>query len=436
MNGQLVLKISLGISKFINLTILIIKKMAKIIPDVPVLIKGKFPKGFVNDVKGWAFSKDKVKETLLDGTPKLLTLDIDFGLVCSLNCPHCFRRSVNLNKLKQNSMTYEESVNLIKEAKKLGLESIKFLGAGEPFENKQFLDFLIDLKKLGITPCIFTKGHVIGDDKLVKRYYGHHGITTGKQLAQKLMELDVSILLGFNSFDTRTQNAMVAKDGICGVKDYTTKRNKALKLFVDAGFNKTNPTRIALIAAPITPKNIKHILEIYKWGRVRNLYVVSCPTMVSGRGKEQQKAQNAYYGQSKFEDEIIDLYTKINIWNIKKGLTSLEKLREEGISAYAGCHPCNQASSGMYITLKGLTIRCPGRDDEQSTFCEDIRKADLKKVWKNSENGKRAGTFNNRCPAKDGRTIPVRLYSEVLRNVEKYFYKPERDEGCNFEGNI
>jgi MoaA/NifB/PqqE/SkfB family radical SAM enzyme len=410
--------------------------MAKIVPSIPIVFKGNFPKGFINDVHGWAFSKERVKETLIDGTPKLLTMDIDFGVQCSLNCPHCFRRSVNLNDIKKSALTYDETIDLLKQAKELGLESIKFLGAGEPFENKQFLDFLIDLKKLGIIPCIFTKGHVIGDDALVKKYYGHHGIKTGKQLVEKLKELDVSILLGFNAFDMETQDYMVSYKGLCGVKNYTLKRNKALKLLVDAGFNKTNPTRLALIAAPITEKNIKEIYEIYTWGRRRNLYVVSCPTMVSGRGKEQKKVQETCYGKEKFEDDIIKLYTKMYIWNIQNGLMSLKQLEEEGVSSYAGCHPCNQASCGMYMTLKGKIIRCPGRDDEQSTFCEDVRKTNLKKVWKNCENYKRAGTFNNHCPAKDGRTIPARLYSEVLNNVKSYFNKPENDEGCNFEGNL
>jgi len=410
--------------------------MVKIIPEIPKVFSGKFPQGFVNDVHGWAFPRNKVKETLIDGTPKLLTLDIDFGLQCSLNCPHCFRRSVNLNDLKQDAMTYEETISMLKEAKDLGLESIKFLGAGEPFENKKFLDFLIDLKKLGIIPCIFTKGHVIGDDELVKRYYSQHGITTGKQLVEKLKELDVSILLGFNSFDTETQNKMVAKDGVCGVKNYTQKRNKALKLLLDAGFNKTNPTRLSLISAPITPDNIDEIFEIYKWGRERNLYVVGTPTMVSGRGADQKKCQEEIYGKEHFEEELIKLYTKIYIWNIKKGLMTLKQLQEEGVSAYAGCHPCNQSSCGMYVTLKGKVIRCPGRDDEQSTFCEDIRKSNVKKVWHSSENYKRAGTFNNHCPAKDGKTIPTRLYSEVLKNVEDYFSKSNTDDSCKFESNI
>ena len=410
--------------------------MVKIIPKIPVVFKGKFPKGYINDVHDWAFSKERVKETLIDGTPKLLTLDIDFGVQCSLNCPHCFRRSVSLNNLKANALSYDETIKLLKDAKELGLESVKFLGAGEPFENKLFLDFLIDLKKLGIIPCIFTKGHVIADDKLVKKYYGHHGIKTGKQLAEKLRELDVSILLGFNSFDPKVQDWMVSYKGICGVKNYTQKRNKAIKIFVDAGFNSQNPTRLALVSTPITPKNIKEIFEIYKWGRERNIYVVTTPTMVSGRGAEQKRLKESDYGKEKFENELIQLYTKINIWNIEKGITTLKQLEEEGVSCYAGAHPCNQASCGMYMTLKGKVIRCPGRDDKQSTFCEDIRKTTLRKVWVNSENCKRAGTFNNHCPAKDGLTIPKRLYGEVLNNVRAYFNKPQKDEGCNFEGNI
>jgi hypothetical protein len=65
------------------------------------------------------------------------------------------------------------------------------------------------------------------------------------------------------------------------IKNYSQIRNKALKLLVDAGFNKTNPTRLALYAAPITPKNIDSIFEIYTWGRMRNLFVISTATMVS-----------------------------------------------------------------------------------------------------------------------------------------------------------
>jgi MoaA/NifB/PqqE/SkfB family radical SAM enzyme len=54
-------------------------------------------------------------------------LDIDFGVECSLNCPHCFRKSVSLNVLKASNMNYKETIKLLKDAKKLGLEAIRFL---------------------------------------------------------------------------------------------------------------------------------------------------------------------------------------------------------------------------------------------------------------------------------------------------------------------
>jgi MoaA/NifB/PqqE/SkfB family radical SAM enzyme len=315
-------------------------------------------------------------------------------------------------------MTYSETIKLLKDAKELGLEAIRFLGAGEPFENKDFLRLLRELKEIDIKTAIFTKGHIIGDDKLVKKYYGHYGITTGKQLVKELKRLDVAIVIGFNSFDTEIQDYMVGAP-TANVKNYSQTRNKALKLLVDVGFNKTNPTKIALYAAPITPKNIEDIFEIYTWGRLRNFFVISTATMVSGLGSRQKEMQEKEYGKNKFDNALIDLYTKINKWNIDKGIVTIKQLNEEGISSYAGCYPCNQASCGMYVTLKGKVIRCPGRDDEQSTFCEDIRKCDLKDVWKRSENCKRAGTFNNRCPAKDGWTIPIRLYADVLKRINK-----------------
>ena len=353
--------------------------MAIIKPTIPIIFKNKFPKGFINKLDLEGFYQDKLNETLIDGTSKLLMMDIDFGIECSLNCPHCFRKSASLNCLKQNNLTYDELIKILKDAKELGLESIRFLGAGEPFENKEFLKLLIQLKKMNIRAGIFTKGHVIGDDSLVKKYYNSYGITTGKQLVEKLKELDVNIIMGFNSFDTKVQDYMV---GPGKVKNYSQKRNKALKLLINAGFNKTNPTKLALYAAPITPANIKEIFEIYEYGRRRNLFVISIPTMVSGLGMIQKRKQDLEYGKEKFEKDIIELYTKINVWNVKNNLITLNELNKQGVSSYAGCFPCNQASCGMYLTLKGKVIRCPGRDDKQSTFCEDIRKESLKLIIK------------------------------------------------------
>ena len=101
----------------------------KIYPNIPVVYKNKFPSEYVNDVRGWAFSKEEIQNNL----GKLLTLDIDFGTRCSLNCPHCFRKNNKVDKLARGSLAhgqlgYFELINIVNQAKDLGLRSIKFLG--------------------------------------------------------------------------------------------------------------------------------------------------------------------------------------------------------------------------------------------------------------------------------------------------------------------
>ncbi|VVC00071.1 Radical SAM superfamily protein [uncultured archaeon] len=372
------------------------------IPDIPNSFEGKVPQGFVNDVNGWAFSQGELDRN----KGKLLTLDIDFGNHCSLNCPHCFRRNNRADFGISRVLQYDDAVEIITQAKKLGLRSVKFLGAGEPFENLRFLEFLRFLKKMDVIPLIFTKGGLIGDDSQVAKWYSHYGVFTGRELVAELVKVNASILLGFNSFDTDVQDKMVG-----GVSGYTLKRNRALELLVDAGFNKGNPTSLALICTPITNANIGEVFEIYKWGRERNLHVVTCPTMVSGRCSNE-----AWASITPCEEGLVGLYTKIYLFNIEKGIQTLGQIKNEGIASYAGAHPCNQIACGMYVTLSGKVLRCPGDD---VTVFGSIWNDSLENIWLNSGNFTRQGTFNCGCPPKMGKSIPLGLFGKVMANLER-----------------
>jgi hypothetical protein len=46
---------------------------------------------------------------------------------------------------------------------------------------------------------------VIGSDDMVEKLYGQYGLHTSEALCKKLKDLDVSVLLGFNSFDRDLQ---------------------------------------------------------------------------------------------------------------------------------------------------------------------------------------------------------------------------------------
>ncbi len=377
------------------------------IPSIPVRFE-RFPSGYVNDIHGWGFNR----ETITAEAGKLLTLDIDYGSYCSLGCPHCFQ-SENAFKLKGSSskMNLDQMKKLILDAKKLGLRSVKFLGEGEPFQTVSFLAFLRFLSSEGIIPLIFSHGHVIGDDKEVARWNKIYGITTGEQLAAELYKLGASIMLGFNAMDDEVQGRMVGKDA-----SYVHVRNRALKLLVDARFTDSMPTRLALSVNPIEKQNVDDALEIYKWARLRNMYVVITPNMISGQGRETWKESTPDV------ERLLKLYTDIYSFNIDTGLQTLDQLVAEGASPYAGGHPCNQVAAGLYVKQDGGVWSCPGSD--AASYSEgSLTESSLEDVWLNSRNHRRAGRFNNGCVAKDGKSIPSGFYSRLMAEL-KALYSP------------
>lgn len=365
--------------------------------EIPVVFANQFPKNFVNDLNGWNFTQKELD----DNKGKILTLDIDLGNTCSLECPHCFRRTAVLDKVDRK-MTFEETKNLILEAKKLGLRSVKFLGAGEPFENVRFVEFLRFLKSQDVIPVIFTKGHVIGDDVLAMRYNHRYHIDSGVELVEELNRVNASIILGFNSFDTELQEKMVG-----GIQGYVEKRNTALIRLIEGGLNQSNPTRLCIGSNPVTLENYDEIFNIYQWGRERNIYVIVTPTMVGGKACDWQKITPS-------KEKLVDLYTKIYKFNLGRGIQTIKQLKKEGVSPYAGAHPCNQIACGMYVTLSGKVLRCPGND---TTIFGSIFEKNLEEIWLNSENFKRSGTFNCGCPPKIGKSIPNNLFNEVIKRV-------------------
>lgn len=400
--------------------------MMKFYDEIPMVFE-YFPDDYNNNVKGWGISKEQLHAKLDDGTYQLQTLDIDYGDNCSLRCPHCFKRTFLQKEVQSQKLTEKELMEVILQAKELGLKSIKILGAGEPFENKSFLGFLEKVSALDIHTCIFTKGHVLGDDELACKYNGIYGIRTAKELVEWLFSLKTSILLGFNSFHKEMQLAY------CGLLDddnfdYYSFRNRALVNLIEAGFSSYVPggmTRMALIASPYKLENMEEIVELFKWGRSRNIYVVTCPSTLSGNGHTEVDRFISRYTIDYFLEKSIELYTRIYIWSIERNLIRMDDFIEDGVSLYPGAHPCNQVAAGMYIIIDGKVVRCPGNDSHQNIVCEDIRKKSLKEVWTGSFNYSYAedeDRFNFHCVARDNKLFNVTtFYDQIYRNVMNHF---------------
>ena len=364
-----------------------------IYPNIPEMFPCDFPKGYRPWVEGWSFSVDKLKETTEDGTYKLLTLDLSIsddeyvGRVnqgptetlseraekeykCDVGCKHCFECKTDTNN---PLMTFEEVGDMVEKAKKLGLETVKFLGPGELLHNPKLFEILEFFEKENIDIGIFTKGVILGDDELAQKNFG----MTAKELCKKLTDYSkVRLLVGFTSADPETEHARIGSK----IEDFSGKRNRGLENIVEAGINKDpNSQRLALVCAPVLKDNIDEALDIFKWGVKRNIPVVMTPTMVSGKGQEMTEITDADFK----EKQLVELYANVYKWLIDSGITTLDDIEKEGVSPYAG-FACNQFISGMFVRKDGRIQACPGNENYSFRYANDVRKADLKKVWEQS----------------------------------------------------
>ncbi len=359
-----------------------------------------------NIVQYWGFFS---KEEITREAGRLLMLDIDFGRDCSLRCPTCFRQTNPVDDSHDEDLTFEELLDVIRDARQLGLKEVKICGAGEPFENPNLLRLAHQLTNWNIGLAIFTKGHVLGDDGLAAKYFAKEGITDARSLISKLFRFKTSILVSFQSFKSNIQDTVVGN-----VLGHTLRRNRAVELLAKAGFNKCSPTRLALCTNPITKNNFDELFEIYVWCCKRNILPVVTTLMVSGK-----QFNRRFLNRIDVTDlEKLELYTHIYAYNIRHGVQTLDQIEREGISSMAGIHPCNQVAAGLYITCNGNVVPCPG---DCVNILGNVRKNSIVEIWHNSPNYRLRGTFNCHCPPKAGKSLPRNLYTAVLRRLMAKF---------------
>ena len=414
---------------------------------------GKFPEGFRLMPLDWALTDEVVSrqsiDVVIDGISQRIrpigTMDVEFlsndivrraktgeadlvkNYPCGLKCPGCFSEESVYGDSK-NLMIWQEVMKNVDDATRIGLQSIKFLGPGELFQNPDLFDILEATRQRNLPVSIFTKGAELGDDELARKSFGHLGIEKAEQLVTAISKYDnVRILLGFNSFFADRQDKMVGSfnknsnyelvNGVFvnrGVPDYTAKRDKALVNLVNAGFNDPKKgQRLSLIAAPVGLDQIEEIPEMYSWAAKRNIPLVIAPTMESGPKSLGLLRLNTRVDPE--HEKLIQAMVAVYSRAIDDGIMTLEQIQEGGISAYMGTSPCNQVSNGLFMRLNGQVQLCPGRSDSDSIY-GNVHKVQIAKLWVNSPNYSRGDLANNWCAAKTA-GMPRWLQESVLNKL-------------------
>ena len=420
------------------------------------------PEGFRNSTRGWPVRAETpgcytadVEHVPDELVAKHNDPDSDYSLLssyhpdlCVHRCPSCFSEQ-DAVYAKRNAdgspnpiMTMRETFGVIDQLAAIAasenhrFESVKFLGPGELRMNPELFDIIEEYAKRGITIGIFTKGALLGNDALARKYQGHKGINSAKEFVDRLAACgNVTLLFSFQSFDPETQQALVSRvvDGKSrGLRGYHEIRVKALENLFASDFYKDGMTnRICAANTPIVPENIDESLDIYRFFIERGTPVIMTPTMVSGLGLVQLGRQRSVMNQ--FQERLIELYAQIYLFNIRKGIQTIEQIRSEGIASYVGAAPCNQASNGFgLIRANGRVDMCPGRADGPDSIHGNAMDTSASEIWANSPNRLRGiadphNLVNNRCPAKDAtspeqnacRSFPYGFYDMVMARLEE-----------------
>jgi hypothetical protein len=214
------------------------------------------------------------------------------------------------------------------------------------------------------------------------------------------------------------------------LKNHTERRNKALEHIFSSKFYENGITqRITLISAPIVPENIDEAFDIYRFSIEHGTPVILTPSMLSGKGRLQIERQMGSI-ESWFA-KLIELYSDIYVYNIIKGIQTLEEIERVGIASYAGLEePCNQVAHGLYLRANGIVQMCPGRFDRETVY-GNVQDTPLEELWNNSPNRKLGKDpqmrVNNRCPGKDSTSpqqdstsaFPHDFYEKVMDKLKE-----------------
>lgn len=309
-------------------------------------------------IKGLDLTNKNLQEALSKN--KMLLIDMETSNICNLNCPYCFRDIYGTKGRLKNELTIKERLELIKQAKELGCETIKITGAGEPTIDDYFFDMVEYVNKLGMWVITFTNGFIID-----------------KEMAERLYKMNISLIVKCNSLKPEIEDRLVGRKG------YAERRNQAVKYLVDAGFNKIKPTRLGFDAV-ITNFNKQEIIDNLRYCRKNNIFPLFRPMMPIG-GAINVK------GWEISKQETIAIYEKARDVDKEFGLSY------NLVLPYIGGVWCRQLHYALYVNILGEVYACTG----SRKLLGNIREKSLKEIWNSKEVRKIRKTPYDSCPLRE-----------------------------------
>lgn len=341
-------------------------------------------------MRGWDFSREEILDAIWHH--KMLNPAIELASnICPWNCSFCFTEDpANLFKHKlKNEMSLEERLSLIDQVAELGGKTINWVGAGEPTIDPNFWKILERIVENNITPIIYTEGTI----KLSQRDF-----------TKRLYQLGATVVLKANSlWNSDYQNSIVkGKSKNLKANNYTKLRNKVIEILLEEGFADSNPTRLALDTI-ITRQNLYEIVDIHRYARKNNIFVLFVNYLPSGRSSDGVSDAISLKEQFDVFEELAEIDAK------EFGLTHGTKF------PYAGGVPCSIRGTGLFIKITGKVYDCPGEMIPLGN-CLDSKLSD---VWKSAK--PITNSFDGKCKPREEfwkkRRNTLHIKREIIESV-------------------
>jgi MoaA/NifB/PqqE/SkfB family radical SAM enzyme len=292
---------------------------------------------------------------------KMLLIDIETSNLCNLNCQYCFRDIYGTKEALKREMPLGKRLDLIRQAKKLGCETIKITGAGEPFADKDVWPMIEYANNLGMWVLIFTNGSLIDEPT-----------------ARRLYSMDVSLIVKCNSFDEEKEDRMVGRKG------YARRRNQSLRYLINTGFNSSMPTRLGRDLV-ITKINESEIYDALRWCRKNNVFPLFRPLMPIGAARKLKDWMLS-------KEETKSMYEKARKIDEKEF-----KINYNLTLPYMGGVWCRQLHYALYVNILGEAYACTGSKKLLGNFNQQK----LLDIWNSEEARRIRDTPYESCPLRE-----------------------------------
>jgi len=288
------------------------------------------------NVKPLMFSLVKENNNMPLGVFPLKNLIIEILLKCNLNCSFCYASATSTSK-RENELTTQEILQIIHQAKKMGVEDIDLTG-GEPLLHKDILKIVKE---------------IINQDLLLTIQTNATLISKHMDLINFLTEVKdrVRIFVSLNGATAKTHDELY---GVTGAFDKTLEGIKILT---------TNGIRTC-IATTYQEKNFDEIPKIIYLSKKLGAEWSGGPIINTGRGSIDQF------------DPLVKDFIKSKGEKYTKAYSSKRFKGRDWQLSYIGC---NAGITGCIVLSNGDVISC---FMEREHIAGNIREQPLDVIWK------------------------------------------------------